>query len=534
MTSTFVDREAELAFLRRTWESRGPQLVVLYGRRRTGKTALIRQFARQPGAQSEARPGARRRAGAMRHGLPLVHYIAARLPEAQQLAELGQAVGAALGDVILAESGFREWRQLLDLLATGRFALALDEFPYLVESNPGVSTLVQRAWDTSLAGSNGWLLLCGSSVAMMERETLDAASPLFGRRTGQLRLEAFGFEAARHFLGGYSFDDAIRAFAILGGIPHYLQLVDPGRPLADNVRSLALDVGAPLADEVEFLLREELVEVRVYYGVLAAIAAGKQKFGEIVNATHLAPNVITKYLAVLQALGLVRREVPASEHAPEKSKRGLYRICDPLVRFSFRHLLPLRALLQSGRTDEALAVVMADVDTMASWAYEEVCRELVASGRLPFEERREAAGRGRGEASHRRPGVGSRARPGQAPDRDPGQIVDREPRPNEIQRTGRWWTRTDAIDVVAFGARRILAGEVKWSRRPVGEDVLRGLEEKVARAGWTDRATFALFSRSGFTPAVRAAAAARPDLLLVHRLEIVPGAETVSGAVPKP
>jgi AAA+ ATPase superfamily predicted ATPase len=492
VVSSFVNREAELAFLERTWASRGPQLVVLYGRRRIGKTALIREFTSRVGARS----GTHRRSATTRRDVPLVHYIAARLPEGQQLAELGQAVGGAIGDPILTENGFREWRQVLDLLATGRFALALDEFPYLVDSNRGLATLVQRAWDTSLAGSNGWLLLCGSSVAMMERETLDAASPLFGRRTGHLRLTPFGFDAARRFLQGYSFEDALRAFAILGGIPQYLQLVDSGRPLPSNIRALALDVGAPLADEVEFLLREELVEVRVYYGILAAIAAGKEKLGEIVNATHLAPGVLSKYLGVLQALGLIRREVPVTEHAPEKSKRGLYRICDPLVRFSFRHLLPLRALLQSGRADEALAVVAADLDMMASWAYEEVCREIVASGRLPFDGRGAPAGRGR---------------------RD-------EPVPaaaSERQRTGRWWTRTDEIDVVAFGARRILAGEVKWSRRPVGADVLRSLEEKVARAGWTDRATLALFSRAGFTPAVRAAAAARRDLLLVHRLEVV-------------
>ena len=142
--------------------------------------------------------------------------------------------------------------------------------------------------------------------------TLDARAPLYGRRTGQLRLAPLPFDAVRQFVPGYAFDDALRTAAVFGGIPHYLRLLDSSRSLTANIRDAVLGTGAPLRDEIEFLLRQELVETRIYFGILAAIAAGKEKLGEIINATHLPPGNVSKYLAVLQSLGLVARDVWSS------------------------------------------------------------------------------------------------------------------------------------------------------------------------------------------------------------------------------
>lgn len=459
MIDRFVDRVAELDFLEASWKRPSAQLLVVLGRRRIGKTALLRHFAR-------------------RH--KVVHYVATRLPEAQQLAELGEVVGKAIGDDLLAENGFREWRQVFGLLAggRGRLALILDEYPYLVEANPALSSLLQRAWDESLAAADAWLLLCGSSVAMMERETLEARAPLYGRRTGQLRLSPLPFPAVREFVPGYGFEDAVRTYAVFGGIPQYLQMLDPSQPVLANIRDSVLGPGAPLRDEVEFLLRQELVEVRIYFGILAAIAAGREKLGEIVNATHLPQGNVSKYLGVLQSLGLVVREVPVSEPTPEKSKRGLYRIADPFVRFWFRHVRRAWSRLEAGQVAAVLREVEADLDALAAATYEGLCRALVAAG-----------------------SVG----------------------PGPWDRVGRWWNRFDEIDVVAYGEKgRLLAGEAKWSRRAVGTNILADLQEKVVRSGLAtgaSRVTFALFSRSGFTAAMKTAARVRKDVVLVHGLE---------------
>ncbi len=439
---------------------------MVYGRRRVGKTALVRRFAQDR---------------------PAVYYMATRLPERQQLADLARAVGEHFDDPLLRENGFADWRQFFAWLGRRRekFLLVLDEFPYLVEANPALPSLWQKGWDESLAATRVRVVLMGSSVAMMERETLAERSPLYGRRTGQLRLEPFAFREAARFLPRFSFEDQVRAFSILGGIPYYLTRFDDARPLAENVRAAVLEPGAVLREEVEFLLREELQEPRVYFAILQALAQGKRRSSEIANAAGLSHGTLSKYLGVLQALNLVRREVPVTESAPEKSKRGLYEIVDPYVAFWFRHVLSRRSLLEAGRYGEAAAGVLAELDLWASSAYEEICRREVARGLLD-----------------ERLGVRWAA-------------------------VGRWWEADREVDLVAFDRTRrcLLVGECKWSRRLVGADALVRLDEAaepLCRAFPGARVVRALFSRSGFTADVERRAAADPDLLLIHGLSLVP------------
>jgi len=276
----------------------------------------------------------------------------------------------------------------------------------------------------------------------------------------------------------------VRAWSVLGGVPYYLQLFDDRRNLRVNIRTAILDTGAPLQEEVEFLLRQELREPRVYFGILAAIAAGKRKLGEILNATGLPGPTIAKYLSVLQGLGLVLREVPATELHPEKSKKGLYAIADPFVRFWFRFVLPQRALLETGRADEAARRVDSELDAFAAFAYEDICRQEVNHGLLD-----DATGR-------------------------------------RWERAGRWWTRNAEIDLLAFAGDgdSVLFGEAKWRRRPIGTNILRDLEgvsELVELPPAVRAKHYALFSRSGFTDAMRREAATRPDVFLVHGLNII-------------
>jgi AAA+ ATPase superfamily predicted ATPase len=462
----FINREDELSFLERCWSSEEPQLLVVYGRRRVGKTALLARFGEQRAA---------------------VHYLATRLPEAQQLRELGRELGAAVNEPLFLGDGFSSWDQLFAWMAgTGeRTAVMIDEFPYLVEANPALPSLLQRAWDRQLSRSSSFLVLCGSSIAMMEREVLAERAPLYGRRTGQLRVRPLSFGHAAGFLDGFTFADQVRAWSMLGGVPYYLLLFDSSKSLEANLHATFLDLGAPLRDEVEFLLRQELREPRVYFGILTAIAAGKRKLSEILNATGLPAPTVSKYLAVLQGLDLVVREVPATEPRPEKSKKGLYAIADPFVRFWFRHIMPGRALLETGRTDQLAATILADLDRLASEAYEEICRDEVRHGLL---------------------------------DQWCGVAWER---------VGRWWDPQSELDILAFSAadgRATLLGEVKWSRRPVGRDILADLEAKAARVAADSAPTarhLTLFSRSGFTAAVLREAASRSDLHLFHGLDLV-------------
>ncbi|MBI5478187.1 MAG: ATP-binding protein [Deltaproteobacteria bacterium] len=462
----FIDRAAELRFLEQAWEAPAAQLVVLYGRRRVGKTALLREFAR---------------------GKPALYYMATRLPEPQQLREIGTVAGEFFADPLLRENGFRDWPQLLGYLARRRerFAFLLDEFPYLVEANPALASLWQKGWDEGLAASRAKVVLAGSSIAMMERETLAHGSPLYGRRTGQLKLEPFPFREARRFLPRYGLDDQVRAYAILGGIPYYLSRCDDRLPLLENARREAFARGGVLREEVEFLLREELQEPRVYFAILQALAQGKRKPAEIANATGLPHGTLSKYLSVLQSLRLVTREVPATEAAPEKSKKGLYAVADPFVRFWFRFVLGQRHLLEMDQAARAARTLGHALDDFAAPVYEEICRDEVNRGLL--DETTGAAWTG----------------------------------------AGRFWDRSTEVDVLAFAGdrRRVLLGECKWSRRPVGPDVLEHLEAALPATGLAAaglKASFALFARAGFSPGLRDAARGRRDVVLVHGLSVVP------------
>lgn len=461
--AAFINRTAELGFLERAWAEPAAQLLVVYGRRRVGKTALLRRF-------SEDRPS--------------FHYLATRLPEVQQLRELGRGLAAAAGEPLLAEEGFQSWDQLFTWIARlpQRFALLIDELPYLVEANQALPSLLQRAWDTRLAGTSAFIVLCGSSVAMMEREVLSERAPLYGRRTGQLRLAPFSFADAAGFFPRYGFEDRVRAWSVVGGVPYYMQFFDDARSPAQNLGAAVFATGAPLQDEVEFLLRQELREPRVYFGILAAIAGGKHKLGEILNATALAAQTAIKYIAVLQQLGLVVREVPATETRPEKSKQGLYVIADPFVRFWFRFVLPQRSLLETGRAGEAARRASSELDAFAAPAYEEICRDAVSRGLL-----------------------------------DDGDAL-------RWQRARRWWSRAAELDLVALSdsGRDVLFGEAKWSGRPLGTNILEHLEQasrEVVLPTAVRRRHFALFSRAGFTDALHRAAAARPEVHLVHHLD---------------
>lgn len=462
----FIDRESELRFLNQAYEADSPQLVILYGRRRVGKTTLLRESAKSK---------------------PAIYFMATRLPETQQLMELGEVVGTFFKDPLLVENGFRDWRQVLGYLARRPepFIFILDEFPYLVDANPALTSLWQRGWDEGLSASKAKIVLSGSSLAMMERETLSHTSPLYGRRTGQIKLEPFPFREARKFFPRYNVEDQIRAFAILGGIPYYLSRFDDGVPLLDNIRDQVFSRGAVLREEVEFLLREELREPRVYFAILQALAQGKRKPSEIANATGLAHGTLSKYISVLQRLALVSREVPATETKPEKSKKGLYAVADPFVRFWFRFVLAQRNLLEMDKSARATQAMAERLDEFTAPIYEEICRDEVNRGLLD-----EATGTN---------WTGAR----------------------------RWWDRTREVDILAFSEDRRLSlmGECKWSKKPVGVNILEELEEDFRHTGLSAegrKPLFALFSRSGFTSRLLDLAKQRRDIILVNGLTVLP------------
>ena len=305
------------------------------------------------------------------------------------------------------------------------------------------------------------LVLCGSQIGMMEQEMLGYKAPLYGRRTGQLNVTPFTFRQSLDLQPKRRWRQALETYAIVGGIPAYL------RKVADSVSTEELIIthfGQEeefLVQEPEFLLRQEVRQVRHYFSLVQAIARGHRKLGNIVNETGLDKATAGKYLRVLQDLHVVDREVPVLEPKPDRSRRGLYRLCDNLFEFWFRYIFPNRHLL--GLEEEAAKLYQEKIadtlDLFVAQRAEEVARQLVKE-----------------EFS-------------------------------DLARVGRQWDRRQEVDIVGLDAAEtpVLVGEVKWWRdKPVGVNVLEALEQSCWSLGLTpDSVEKVVYSASGFTPELK-------------------------------
>ena len=439
----FINRERELAFLEEKWRDPKAQLIVLWGKRRVGKTELVRQFIRDK---------------------PHVYFLSETTNEFEQLKRFSLAIGHFFKEPLLETRGFGGWEESFRYVKDKdqRFIFVIDEFPYLMQSNRGIASLFQKAWDEYWSKTHLYLILLGSSMGMMEAEVLGYRAPLYGRRTGQWRVDPMTFDAAGKFRKEKGFEDRVLHFSVAGGIPAYWLLFSPEKDFIENLRDHVLKKGEVFYDEVEFLLREELREPRYYFSLIQAIAQGKQKLSEIVNATGIPQPMANKYLGVLADLRIVLREVPVTEEKPLKSKKGLYRIADEFFRFWFRFVFPWRSEIEMAKVENVLNKIKEEMPQYLSLGYEKIAVETV------------------------------------------WRHMDRFFRFTSI---GRWWDKNEEIDIVGINRdlNSILLGEVKWSEKPVGANVYEELKRKAENVSWGKRGRkefFCLFSRKGFTDAM--------------------------------
>jgi len=355
----FIGRQRETRFLEELYASRKPELFVLYGRRRVGKTELLQQFCRE------------RRA---------VYFLAAQVRERDNLRAFRDALAESLGDALAASVEFPDWSAALNFAAERsrdeRLVVVLDEFPYLCEASKGLPSELQRFWDTRGKKSNLVLVLCGSQISFMEKEVLAERSPLFGRRTAQRKLEPLAPEDTLSFFPRWDMRDRVLAFAILGGMPAYLRRFDDQHTLYENIMRECLRPEGYLFDEVQFLLRSELTNPATYNSLLSAIARGEEKVGDIALSVGVDSTHANKYLSTLRELSLVEREVPLTDPDPLRSRRGTYRVADRFLAFHFRHIQPHVGLIHAGRGGRVLEeFIEPDLDRL----YDEARLEFILS-----------------------------------------------------------------------------------------------------------------------------------------------------------
>lgn len=450
----FIDRRAELSNLEAHYRSGHAELFVLYGRRRVGKTELLRQFCADK---------------------PHVFFIATLSSDRDQLTSFSQDIWRLTHADAPEGFTFPTWEAAFRALADlpGRPIVVLDEFTYLISGNKSIPSLLQKTWDETLRNTQVFLILCGSYVGMMEREILGYQAPLYGRRTGSYLLPALELPAAAAFFRAYEPVQQIEAWAVLGGMPYYLTAFSDQVDIFANIRRHVLDSQGTLRREPQLLLMEELREPRNYFSVLRAIAQGATRLNEISQAARIGDVTTTaRYLDILQDLRVVSRRVPATESRPDKSKRGLYQITDAFLRFWFRYVHPNQGSLDLDLADAVLAQrVRHTFDQFVSGAFEDAARAHVA------------------------------------------QLA----RANELdflpERVGSWWDRAAEVDVVAVSDAdgALLLGECKWSVNPVGTDILDDLQHKTALVdpeGRRPAVSYVIFAKAGFTPTLVARAAA--------------------------
>jgi AAA+ ATPase superfamily predicted ATPase len=437
----FVNRDLELKALRDKWVKGAPQLIIIYGKRRVGKTELIKQFIKDKDA---------------------VYFLADKRTALEQLRELSGIIGDMFDDDLLKTRGFESWLEVFNYIKKqkkGRFVFAIDEYPYLVEADKSISSLFQKGWDEILKETGTFLILSGSSIGMMESEALTYKAPLYGRRTGQILIKSLLFKEARKFFPKKNYAEALSIYTIVGGIPAYLLQWDPALSVDDNIKEKIFSNTEFLYNEVEFVLKEEFREPKNYLSILRAISWGKRKFSEIVNETGLEKNVLTKYLMTLERLQIIEKEVPVTEEAPQKSRKGLYSITDNFFRFWFQYVFPYKSDLEIQRYDEVLRRMRKSFKILESWTYETVCRQTVQDLRDSL---------------------------------------------FAFERVGKWWETNKEIDIVALNSKTkdILFGEAKWSKKQVGINIYKDLREKAAQIPWKKgvrKEHYILFSKSGFT-----------------------------------
>jgi AAA+ ATPase superfamily predicted ATPase len=465
----FIDRKNEMQLLESSYSSDHAELFVLYGRRRVGKTELLREFCK---------------------GKPHIFFIATLSTDKEQLANFSQQVYAFMHPDVPDGFTYPSWeaalRALSDLPDSPRPILIMDEFTYLISGNKAIPSILQKVWDEKLKNSQIFLALCGSFIGMMETEVLSFQAPLYGRRTASIFLLPLELSSISQFFSEYSSDEQFLTWAVLGGMPYYLRIFNGQKDLFTNIREQILDpqTGA-LFDEPRLLLMEELREPRNYFSILRAIAQGHTRLNEITQFSGVGEsNMVSRYLDILQQMRLITRRVPVTESQPEKSKKGLYQINDHFLRFWFRYVHPNLTGLDLGLANAILGQrIRPDMDHFAAPAFEEASRKYVAN----------------------------LARKGEL------RILP--------DRIGSWWNREAEIDVVAISEENRMAhvAECKWSINKVGVDVLNDLKRKaqimMSESEIRD-VEYALFSRRGFTAEVQELAG-KEDIRLVTVDQIV-------------
>ncbi len=455
----FINRKKEIDKLSRLWLQDNSQLVVIHGKRRVGKTELIKQFLKNYQG---------------------IYYLADKRSHKDQLVEFARVVGNFFQDDYIVRQGFSDWIEAFLYLkekSKGRkFAVAIDEYPYLVESDSSVSTVFQKIWDEYIKDSGIYLILCGSSMSMMESELISYKAPLYGRLTANLLIEPMNYKASRKFFPEMGFEKFVSFYTVTGGMPAYMEQFSQFTDLEKALEEFCWDKQGLYYDEVNIALKQELRKPNNYFAILKAISLGSTRVSEIASKTGLDVQLVNKYLDTLIRLQFVRREVPVTEDKPHKSRKGIYVLTENFVMFWFQYIYSFKSDIEIGNLSQVKKKFYRDFNLLESIVYEQIARE---------------------------------------------HVLLHQDRFFHFERFGRFWNSKVEIDGVGFNheEKKVLFMEAKWSDSRLRDRELRRLFAKAESVnGFDGYERFYLFyNKSGFTEELVDRAKDGENIFLVNK-----------------
>ena len=443
----FVGRDREIKKLNTLYQDEGFQFVVIYGRRRVGKTMLINEFLK---------------------GKRSAYYMAVEGTAKENLTGISKAVlteGAS--DFYMPEfSDFESLLLYIDHLCKNsdgqeRLVIAIDEFPYLAASYPAISSMLQSHIDQCWKNSNLFLILCGSSMSFMEEQVLGYKSPLYGRRTAQFKLHPFSYFEAKEMLSEFSTEEQAVLYGVTGGIPEYLSRIRSNQSMDDNIKELFFDESGRLFDEPGNFLNQELQDPSSYHSIITAIAGGASRLNEIATKTGLASSGCSAQIQSLITLGIIKKETPLTEGI--KSRKTLYQLEDFMFLFWYRFVRPNLSGIMRGIGETIYEVsVKPQISHFMGYIFEEICKQYLY---LP-------------------------------------QIYMTLPFP--AGEFARWWgnnpkkKRQEEIDLMAENGSEAIFGECKWRNELADVDILETLQERSGLFHY-QKQSYMIFSKTGFT-----------------------------------
>lgn len=439
----FLGREKELIKLNNLYNSNGFQFVVMYGRRRVGKTTLLSEFAKNK---------------------PHLFYVAEEYSKDRALIDFSNQIYKLFD--LEGLPPFNGWNEAFEFITKKayqrRLIIIIDEYPYLVGADKSISSILQNTIDHKFLKTNIFIIICGSSMSFMEKDVLSYKSPLYGRKTSELKIEPFNFFESCKFVPNYCNIDKIKTYAVLGGIPHYLRYFDDMKSVRDNILNVILSKGSVLYEEPKNILKQELREPMIYNTIIESIATGSSKMNEIVTKTKMESDKCSRYLNSLIELRIIEKEHPVGEN---KSRKTIYKLSDNLFKFWYRFVFHNIGLAEQDESEFLYdSIINIDwSDYIGQNIFEDICKQylwnLNKERKLPF----------------------------------------------VFVNIGRWWgnnpkqKKQEEIDIVATNNSKAIFCECKWRNEKTGVEVLENLKNKSLLLTKYKPIRYFLFSKSGFT-----------------------------------